>query len=1211
MPSQPATCVLRHVRHLIGGLQDEETDGQLIDRFLSRQDESAFEALVRRHGPMVLRTCKKVLGDAHLAEDAFQAAFLVLARKAGSIRNHGSVAGYLYEVAYHLALRARTQAARRQSLVRDASQQRVSAERSGDEMEDYELRDAVSEELTNLPDLYRTPLVLCYLEGKTNAQAAHELGWPTGSMSARLARARELLRDRLAGRGIALSAGGVALVLAEDAAAAVPAALVKSTVVAATSYAAGKMAQGLVSAQAIALAEGMRNTMMTIQMKLAAAVLLAVAVLGAGSGVVLLQQPAVAQQADPKAPQAADQANPADQYGDPLPQGALARMGTLRWRHGGSVYFVGFTAEGKQLVTASADGLFRVWDLANGKEVRKFGKGVVQAGAGGNAQIMVNGGVAMAMPLQMIRGVDLTADGKVLGIANQDGTIQLYDVEQGKELRTIRNPRGAVMGLTFSPDGKTLVAKGTDQQLSRWETESGKELPRIGQPADPKRRIYFGGGQGNTVAFAPDGKTLASAAMEIDNNRAVGLVQIFDVESGKEVRTIKGPQNAYAQSLAFAGKTLAWAGTDGTIRLYNADDGKELRTVGQQQQGRYYSTLILSPDGKTLAGRMVNASAIQLWDVESGKDLRNLGDDPQPNNFNVFARAMPIQGNANSIAFSPDGKTLAEGLPTNTIRLWEVATGKEVLPVVGHQGGVSNLGVTPDGKTLITRGTDNSIRSWDIASGKELRSFKLPAGTGNADLSADGKIVVFGGPNNTVHIWDVAQGKELRQVPIQAQQNFGNVPAGMGGLSISPDGKITAVRGYDQIVYLIETGTGKVLPPLADANPNPNGGIVIVGGSGGFGGKSSVFTFSPDGTMLATIGMSQQAMLRLQGVQPPAGARNPAGVITLWSTSTGRLARRFESQQRTVSDLIFSPDGQTLATANGDQTVSIWEVATGKELFSFKTNQPALNQQQQQQRMAMGYPPTGSVAMTFSPDGRFLAMGGMDNTIRVYDVRDGKELGKFAGHEGSIMALAFAPNGRTILSGSNDTTALAWDGGAMLATAARPVVDLKDDEVKNLWSDLASQDGAKVYKAITTLSAAPKQAVPLFKQQVKPEPGIAAEKIEAMIKDLDSNDFNVRQKADEDLEKLGPLALPAFKKVLESGPALETRQRVEKLVQRLETNAEPPPDQLRAIRVVRILEWLGDADAREVLDTLAKGAAGARLTVDAQEAVERLSKRSK
>src|SRR5262245_46473131 len=210
-------CVLDHVHKLIGTRRETDiSDGELLDRFVTRHDNGAFETLVRRHGPMVLRTCRRALGNMHAAEDAFQATFLVLARKAASIRNRGSVGGWLYEVAYHLAIRARADAARRERHERRAPDMATVEAAGGDSHE--EIQAMIDEELHRLPEKYRTPLVLCYMEGKTNTQAAKELGWPAGSMSSRLARAREMLRDRLAGRGVALSAGGLAVILGENAA---------------------------------------------------------------------------------------------------------------------------------------------------------------------------------------------------------------------------------------------------------------------------------------------------------------------------------------------------------------------------------------------------------------------------------------------------------------------------------------------------------------------------------------------------------------------------------------------------------------------------------------------------------------------------------------------------------------------------------------------------------------------------------------------------------------------------------------------------------------------------------------------------------------------------------------------------------------------------------------------------------------------------------
>jgi RNA polymerase sigma factor (sigma-70 family) len=208
---------------------EEQTDSHLLKRFASQQDDAAFAALVRRHGPMVLAVCRRVLQDSHDADDAFQATFLVLVRKARVIARPELLGNWLYGVAYRVAVKARVNAARRSE-----HERRAPAMALVDPMADVtgrELRAVLDAELSHLPEKYRAPLVLCYLEGKTNEQAARMLGWPTGSMSGRLARARELLRKRLVSRGLALSAGVFALLLSKNtAAAAVPQTLLEGTV---------------------------------------------------------------------------------------------------------------------------------------------------------------------------------------------------------------------------------------------------------------------------------------------------------------------------------------------------------------------------------------------------------------------------------------------------------------------------------------------------------------------------------------------------------------------------------------------------------------------------------------------------------------------------------------------------------------------------------------------------------------------------------------------------------------------------------------------------------------------------------------------------------------------------------------------------------------------------------------------------------------------
>jgi RNA polymerase sigma factor (sigma-70 family) len=264
----------------------DPTDGELLERFVTRQDEAAFEALVRRHGPMVLSVCRRVLQDAHEAEDAFQATFLVLVRKAGSIAEPDLLGNWLYGVAFRIAAKARNKAARRSAYERQAaSMPRENPLPS--EVEARELRTVLDEEMSGLPEKYRAPLVLCYLEGKTNEEAARTLGWPTGSMSSRLARGREMLRERLTRRGLAFAGLPFSDLLSQNAApTALPLWLVNATVQAAALTVAGKAA-GALSPAIAALLETAPKARLLTRYRLAVALFLALILAGAAAAAVL------------------------------------------------------------------------------------------------------------------------------------------------------------------------------------------------------------------------------------------------------------------------------------------------------------------------------------------------------------------------------------------------------------------------------------------------------------------------------------------------------------------------------------------------------------------------------------------------------------------------------------------------------------------------------------------------------------------------------------------------------------------------------------------------------------------------------------------------------------------------------------------------------------------------------------------------------------
>jgi RNA polymerase sigma factor (sigma-70 family) len=253
------------------------TDGQLLDCFVARRDDAAFEALVRRHGPMVLAVCHRVLRNHHDSEDAFQATFLVLARKATSIVPREAVGSWLYGVAYRMALKARaTTAKRRERQVREMPEPEAPQEHGGSELQAW-----LDKELNRLPDKYRAPLVLCGLEGRSEKEAAGQLGLAQGTLSSRLSRARAMLAKRLARGGVELSLPA--------ASAHVPTALLDSTIEAARLYAAGRaVAAGIVSAQVAALTEGVLTAMFFSKLKITALPLVLVVGTVLGTGTLVL-----------------------------------------------------------------------------------------------------------------------------------------------------------------------------------------------------------------------------------------------------------------------------------------------------------------------------------------------------------------------------------------------------------------------------------------------------------------------------------------------------------------------------------------------------------------------------------------------------------------------------------------------------------------------------------------------------------------------------------------------------------------------------------------------------------------------------------------------------------------------------------------------------------------------------------------------------------
>jgi RNA polymerase sigma factor (sigma-70 family) len=295
--------VIRHLRRAV--LRQDRAgkmDGQLLASFIDQKDDAAFEALVRRHGPMVFGVCRRVVGNHHDAEDAFQATFLVLARKASSVRPRERVANWLHGVALRTAMKAKAMTMKRRGREKQVAEMPQPEANQQDQWHD--LQPLLDQELTVLPENYRLPILLCDLEGKTIKAAAEQLGWPQGSLAGRLARGRKLLARRLTSRGVVLSAGSLAVAVSQHGASAgLPTWLVQSTVKAASLVAAGQTAvAGVVPVKVAVLMEGVMKAMLITKLKTATVALLVVTVVATGAGLHSRTTTAAAQAADERVP---------------------------------------------------------------------------------------------------------------------------------------------------------------------------------------------------------------------------------------------------------------------------------------------------------------------------------------------------------------------------------------------------------------------------------------------------------------------------------------------------------------------------------------------------------------------------------------------------------------------------------------------------------------------------------------------------------------------------------------------------------------------------------------------------------------------------------------------------------------------------------------------------------------------------------------------
>jgi len=352
-----------------------------------------------------------------------------------------------------------------------------------------------------------------------------------------------------------------------------------------------------------------------------------------------------------------------------------------------------------------------------------------------------------------------------------------------------------------------------------------------------------------------------------------------------------------------------------------------------------------SPGGKLALSGSADKT-LKLWEVATGRELR------------TFSGHTKCVG---SVAFSPDGKLALSGSEDNTLKLWDVATGRELRTFTAHTDVVRSVAFSPDGKLALSGSADKTLKLWDMATGHDLRRFSGHTGwVWSVAFSPDGNLALSG-ENDTLKLWDVATGRELRA--------FSGHSEVVTSVSFSPDGKLALSGHMESTLKLWDVATGRELRTF----------------SGHTGPVLSV-AFSPDGNLALSASYDQ--------------------TLKLWDVATGRELRTFSGHTSMVRSAAFSPDAKLALSGSSDNTLKLWDVATGRDLRTF----------------SRGF---GSVA--FSPDGNLALSGCDDYTLNLRDVATRREVRTFSGHTDRVNSVAFSPGGNLVLSGSHDKTLKLWD----------------------------------------------------------------------------------------------------------------------------------------------------------------------------------------
>jgi RNA polymerase sigma factor (sigma-70 family) len=950
------SSLLVRLRHQASASWTRASDAELLGRFARSRDDAAFELLFWRHGPLVWSVCRRLLGTSPDAEDAFQATFVVLARKAKSIGDGSAVAGWLHQVAWRAALNARKARARRTAHEALAAQCRQHADNCTphQQLEDQELQVVVDKEIASLPIKFRMPLILCDLQGRSRASAAAELQCSLGTINSRLARGREKLKARLLQRGLALPTLAVATLPADLALASL------ETMSKQRSAAVSALAQGVIRSMALATA-----------MRLAGA--LTVLCLLAG-GIAWGTRVDVGN-STPTQPlmlvlegQKVDRVNFIDPGSGPLPRDAVARIGSTRFRHDADVSKLAYSPDGKWLASMSyapSDATARLWDAATGREKLRVKlaldgpQPLLQPPYQGPSALGFTGNQFLVLDTASMRSFDIATgkelfnhphpglgktkaeakakgpkqryplqagaiapDGKSYVLSWIDGSLEVYDMTSGAVRKKGLHPfikYGGVQ-VQYSPDSRRFLLNATLEEVPIYDAASAEQISVV----SIKDKLFL-------HAFLLPGSDVLVG--HVSEERGVNpILAFFDIKTGKLVRRLDGDWTTSALAIAPDGKAIvAGSALQPFSKVVDLETGKLIARIQME-----YSTMVLaySPSSSTLAGAFFGGSRIGVWDVQKG--------------VAVDASAEPVT--FAGTVFSRDGQKVAVGW-TRDIVDWRTGQLVRRLPDVATNDGPREPILAPNQMFFVVLEKNRSIRLVDATSGKDIRVIAdLKATALRAQFSQDSRRLVSYCADNELRVWDLANGREIAAFAPSEELN-------QPGLALSDNGRLLTVTAWGQgknavhVLYTWHIDDIKLLSRIEVP-----------------GGRLIPTAVSPDGRYLATGSSSKDRT-----------GNDAESEVVIWNTASGRKLKSLPGHQfdRGYRSCAFSSNSQLLFTGDATGRLRVWEVLSGQEMYAFEGHRQKI------------------YWTTCSPDGRFLLTASDDAPCFIWDIFGMQSIPKF------------------------------------------------------------------------------------------------------------------------------------------------------------------------------------------------------------------------